>query len=130
PDPDFPPIAFHAGRNFLSAYRRRNRRCSCLQTQGTQLKGSITEGEAAAQSAFTPLLAESSPAFCRRERSAELLLPECGRKTHIAFGTVVFETAGRDERTVARHRPGVLVAALDLVERIPFGGMIPVVDGA
>ena len=43
----------------------------------------------------------------------------------VPVGAVVFETACADERAVGRHRPRIMVAALDLVPRVALDPVVP-----
>ena len=75
-------------------------------------------------------LAESAPAAGRGEGGLEGLGRHPRREAEMLRGTVVLETAQRQEDAVAGHRPSVVVAALDLVPGVVFGRMVTLVDTA
>ena len=63
-------------------------------------------------------LADRAPGAGGRERSAEVVGREPGREAEVGVGPVMLEPASGQKHRVAGHRARVVVAALDLVERV------------
>src|SRR5690606_28249444 len=75
-------------------------------------------------------LSVQAPALGRGERGAEGVGGDARREADAASRAVVLEAAQRQEDAVRRHRPRVVLAALDLVERVALARGVPVVRGA
>src|SRR5579872_654761 len=75
-----------------------------------------------------PLLAVSPPPFRCGERRFEVRRRDAGSKADLSLRAMIGKTAGADKGSIACHGSAIMIAALDLVERVASVSMVTIVD--